>query len=51
LASWIKGHFGRKVRLTIGKVSVEATTVKEAEHLLAMAKKFTPKKKRKGEPS
>lgn len=40
LGAWVQARFGRKVRIKVGEVEVEASTPKEVEHLLEKAKAF-----------
>ncbi|WP_250537425.1 hypothetical protein [Caballeronia sp. AZ10_KS36] len=40
LAGWFQGRAGRKLRLKVGSVEVEAHTPEEVEHLLKQAKAF-----------
>ena len=38
--AWLQGRSGRKIRLKIGEVEVEARTAEEVENLLEKAKQF-----------
>lgn len=40
VAVWLQGHAGRKVRLKVGDIEVEARTIEEVEQLLQRAKLF-----------
>jgi hypothetical protein len=37
VGAWLNARYGRKVRLEIGDIKAEASTVKEVEALLALA--------------
>jgi hypothetical protein len=41
-AAWIHGRAGRKVRIKIGDVEAEASTMAEIDQLLKKAKDFSP---------
>lgn len=45
--TWLKGHNGRKVKLKVGNIQMEARTVDEIEKLLKLAMKGRPKTKPK----
>lgn len=40
LGAWLKGRYGRKVRVKIGEVEAEARTMEEVETLLQKIKQF-----------
>jgi hypothetical protein len=43
LTGWFAGRFGRKIRVKVGEIEVEANTVAEAEKLIAAAEKIIEK--------
>jgi hypothetical protein len=43
LTGWFAGRFGRKIRVKVGDIEVEANTVAEAEKLIAAAEKLREK--------
>jgi hypothetical protein len=40
VGAWLQARFGRKVRIKVGDVEVEAATLQEVEHLLEQAKAY-----------
>jgi hypothetical protein len=49
LGAWLTARGGRKVRLKIGNIEAEATTVQDVEALLQTATKFQEEKSSEGE--
>lgn len=49
--AWIGARLGRKVRLKVGDVEVEAKSAEEIKHLLAVAKEFAEKSPSAGSPA
>jgi hypothetical protein len=47
IAGWLHGRSGRKVRLKIGDVEVEAPTMKEVEKLVALVSEIQHRSQRK----
>jgi hypothetical protein len=43
LTGWFAGRFGRKIRVKVGDIEVEANTVAEAEKLIAAVEKLREK--------
>ena len=47
IAGWLHGRSGRKVRLKIGDVEVEAPTMKDVERLVALVSEIQLRSQRK----
>ena len=47
IAAWLHGRSGRKVRLKVGDIEVEAPTMKEVENLVALVPGIQPRNQRK----
>ena len=47
IGAWLHARYGRKIRVKVGEIEVEAQTIKDVETLLAEAKKIQQRQKSK----